>query len=457
LAVPGPKITIVGGGSRQWAPTLIDDIANTESLRQAHIVLEDINPASLDIIADYVRHVASIAGLELTVSTTTNQREALDGADFVVVTITTGGFESMRADRDIPIRYGIRQTVVDGGPAGVSRALRNIPVMVQIARDMVEMCPHAWLLNLTNPMAQICRAITRETSIRTVGLCHEVTVCRFFLSMLLDIDFREIRPVVTGVNHMPVIVSLEVNGEDILAKTLDILEDPKQLSKHIPFDLPSDIGRGVAVVNPTKGDLVATMQVKLELLRLFGALIASRDRHIVEYFPWFLTAESDFAEKWGVAATTIEERETAEASYDTRLHESLRSTSLSNMPSGEMVAPFIDAIVTGRRRLLPLNIPNHGHCPDMPTDAVVEAMCSVEDDTVRGKHVAKAPPFLADHLRRVVTTHEFTVEAALSGSRKAALEAMLADPLGGRMDYHAIVSMTDELIASTKRWLPQFA
>jgi alpha-galactosidase len=457
LVVPGPKITIIGGGSRQWAPTLIEDIANTESLRGAHIVLEDINPSSLGIVADYVRHVASIAGLELTVSTTTDQREALDGADFVVVTITTGGFESMRADREIPIRYGIRQTVVDGGPAGVSRALRNIPVMVQIARDMLEMCPDAWLLNLTNPMAQICRAITRETSIRTVGLCHEVTICRFFLSMLLDIDFREIHPVVTGVNHIPVIVSLEVGGENTLSRVLDLLEDPEQLSRRIPFDLPSDIGREAAIVNPTKGDLLGTMQVKLELFRRFGALIASKDRHIVEYFPWFLTAESDFAEKWGVATTTIEEREVAEASYDKRLHESLRSTSLSNMPSGEMVAPFIDAIVTGRRRLLPLNIPNHGHCPDMPTDVVVEAMCSVEDGAVRGKHVAQAPPFLADHLRRVVTAHEFTVEAALSGSRDATLEAMLADPLGGRMDYHAIVAMTDELIATTKPWLPQFA
>jgi alpha-galactosidase len=122
-----------------------------------------------------------------------------------------------------------------------------------------------------------------------------------------------------------------------------------------------------------------------------------------------------------------------------------------------MVAPFIDAIVTRRRRLLPLNIPNHGHCPDMPADVVVEAMCSIENGVVRGKDVAYAPPFLADHLRRVVTAHEFTVEAALSGSRDAALEAMLADPLGGRMDYHAIVSMTDELIAGTKPWLPQFA
>jgi alpha-galactosidase len=262
------------------------------------VVLEDINPASLESVAAYVRHLASIANLELTVSTTTDQREALDGSDFVVVTITTGGFGSMRVDREVPIRYGIRQTVVDGGPAGVSRALRNIPVMVEIARDMEEMCPEAWLLNLTNPMAQICRAITRETTIRTVGLCHEVTICRFFLSMLLDVDFREIHPVVTGVNHMPVIVSLELDGESVLPRVLDLLEDPEQLSRSISFDIPSDIGRNTAILNPTKGDLLGTMQVKLELLRRFGALIASKDRHIVEYFPWFLTEESAFAESW---------------------------------------------------------------------------------------------------------------------------------------------------------------
>ena len=141
---------------------------------------------------------------------TTDQRAALEGADYVVVCISTGGFASMTHDLAVPERHGIKQSVGDTvGPGGISRALRNIPVMVGIARDMEDVCPDAWLLNITNPMTTLCRAVTRETEIATVGLCHEVTMAQFTLSQLLDADFRAFDLTVTGVNHLPVVTAHE--------------------------------------------------------------------------------------------------------------------------------------------------------------------------------------------------------------------------------------------------------
>jgi alpha-galactosidase/6-phospho-beta-glucosidase family protein len=158
-----------------------------------------------------------------------------------------------------------------------------------------------------------------------------------------------------------------------------------------------------------------------------------------------------------VALTSIEDRERDEARYVQRLEERLACDEVPDLPSGEMVAPLIDSFITGKARSLPLNLPNAGQCPDLPRDVVVEAMCVADGDGVRGRDQASAPPFLAEHLRRVSAAQELTVDAALSGRRDDVLAAVLADPLAGRADYERVEQMTDELLAATRRWLPQFA
>ena len=204
-----PRIVIIGGGSHQWVPKLLVDIVNTPSLAEAELVLQDIDPEPLPAMADFVRHVIGLKGIGITVSTTTDQRQALEGADYVVVCISTGAFESMRHDLEIPERHGIKQSVGDTvGPGGIMRALRNIPVLVGIARDMEEICPDAWMLNITNPMTTLCRAVTRETTIKTVGLCHEITGAQFALSLLLDVDFRSFDFEIVGVNHLPIFTAV---------------------------------------------------------------------------------------------------------------------------------------------------------------------------------------------------------------------------------------------------------
>ena len=169
------QITIIGGGSYQWTPELLADLLGTESLRGAHYVLEDIDPAPLAKMEALAGKVGEALGARATFATTTDQRRALDGADFVIVTISTGGFDSMAVDLDVPARYGIRQSVGDTvGPGGINRSLRNIPVLVGVGEDMGKICPDAWLLNITNPMTCLTRAVCRQTAVKTVGLCHEV-------------------------------------------------------------------------------------------------------------------------------------------------------------------------------------------------------------------------------------------------------------------------------------------
>ena len=436
-------------------------MAGRPSLHDAHIVLDDIDASRLPRMAAYVEHVASVRQIPMTVSTTTDQRVALEGADYVVVNISTGGFESMRHDLEIPARHGIHQPVGDTvGPGGVSRALRNIPVLVGIARDMEELCPHAWLLNLTNPMTTLCRAVTRETSVRTVGLCHEITITRFYLSLLLDTDFRAIEPVITGVNHLPVITELRIDGaHDGLARLAELTDDDHGRDEPLPFALPADLGHEPRPDGAEwrKGDLLDINRVKLELFHRFGALPGAGDRHVVEFFPGFVTEESEWGKRWGVTLTTIEDRERDEQRHVQRLEERLAADDVPDLPSGEMVAPLIDSFITDKARSLPLNLPNAGQCPDLPPDVVVEAMCVADGDGVRGRDRASAPPFLAEHLRRVSAAQELTVEAAVSGRRDDVLAALLADPLTGRTDYDHVEQMTDELLAATRPWLPQFA
>ena len=217
------KITIIGGGSVHWMPTIVRDLAVTPGLSRSHIVLEDIEPQHLDCTLPMARRILSEAGTGCTLEATTDQRAALDGADYVILTISTGGLDAMRHDLEIPEKYGLFQSVGDTvGPGGISRALRNIPVVVGIARDMEQLCPDAWLLNYTNPLSALCRCVTRTTGIRVIGLCHEIHGCFRLLRDIFDVetndrfDWR-----VAGVNHLIFLLELRLEFEIAVEMLLD--------------------------------------------------------------------------------------------------------------------------------------------------------------------------------------------------------------------------------------------
>lgn len=454
------RIAVIGGGSYQWVPKLVVDVANTPSLHDAELVFEDVNPAPLPRMAEWVDHVARLRSIPLRARTTTSLADALDGADWVVVTISTGGFASMRADLEIPARYGIRQSVGDSvGPGGITRSLRNIPVFLEFADEMRRRCPDAWMLNITNPMTTICRAVTRETPVQAVGLCHEIAVTQFFLSLLLDADFREMRFEIAGVNHLPIITGFTIGDDDGFDRLRSVLDDPGRADERLAMDLPDaiEITKRSSGDHWTRGDLISANRLKFELFSRFGALPAAGDRHLAEFFPGFLTEASDWGRAWGIELTTIDAREQWQTRHRADLDAMFDAPEISRMPSGEIVAACIDATIRDHPRDLPLNLPNSGQCPDLPDDVVVESICTVDGSGMRGRDQAVLPPILAEQVRRVSAAQELTVEAAISGDRDAVFAAMVADPLAGRIDYDALGRMTDELLAATAAWLPQFA
>ena len=443
------QVTIIGGGSYQWTPELLADLMGTESLRGARLVLEDIDPTPLPKMAALAAKVDEALGAGFTIETTTDQRRALEGADFVIVTISTGGFESMSADLEVPARFGIRQSVGDTvGPGGINRGLRNIPVLLGVGRDMEQVCPDAWLLNITNPMTVLTRVVSRETSIKVAGLCHEVGNWCIDLALALGKPGDAVRPKVAGVNHFPVIVELDVDGQDGLAILRQMIEEAGGLDALAPVP-----GRPAA--EPfTPLDFARRHVLALTLLDRFGAVPAAGDRHLAEFLPSVLTETTGWGAAFNIGLTTIEQRQAHQKDYRSDVDAWLSGDKvLQTWFSGELPAPVIDSLLTGTPRELPLNLANRGQCPDLPPEAVVESICVVDGAGIRGRDEAVMPPALAELVRRTVATQELTVEAAVRGDPGLARAAFALDPLGGRVDIAEGAVMADELLGATAKWL----
>jgi alpha-galactosidase len=447
------QITIIGGGSYQWTPELLADLLGTDSLHGAHIVLEDIDPVPLDKMRALAGKVNDSLGAGATFDTTTDQRRALEGADFVIVTISTGGFDSMAIDLDVPARYGIRQSVGDTvGPGGINRSLRNIPVLVGVGEDMGKICPDAWMLNITNPMTCLTRAVCRQTSVKTVGLCHEVGNWSMDLAIALGKPAEAVSPTVAGVNHFPVVTALDVDGADGFAILTEMVEEAGGLAALAPHS-----GRPKAE-EFSRLDFVQRHALKLTLLHKWGALPAAGDRHIAEFLPWVLTEASGWGAEYNIELTSIDRRQQHQEEYIADVDAWLGGTkTLQTWQSGELPALVIDSLVTGTARQLPANIPNAGQVPDAPGDVVVESICVVDGDGIRGRDVAPLPPPYAELVRRHVAVGELTVAAAVDGDRRLADAAFFLDPLAGRGDLQQTDAMIDELLSATATWLPQFA
>ena len=393
--------------------------------------------------------------------TTTDLGDALDGADVVIIALSVGGFASMRHDLEIPARYGIRQPVGDSvGPGGIARALRSVPVVADVAREMDRHCPQALLVNVSNPLTALCRAASRESSIRVVGLCNELVGLKFSMSLLFDAPMHKVDPVSAGVNHFPLVTELRIDGADGFAMLRSVLEEP-EVHGGEPIWMDPVEGMHWKKVSEgerwTKADVVANNRLKLELFRRFGVLPGASDTHVAEFLPGFVTAASDFGREWGVHHYGLSGHQQDKADDDRGVGELLADDEISPWPSGELVAELIGGIATDTERQLPMNLPNRGQVENLPDDVVVECIGVTGASGVRPRDTASVGSVLGEYLRRISMSQELTVEAALTGDRTRVLEAMLTDQLAGHLPYEQLVAMTDELLTATAPWLPQFA
>ncbi|MBV8461776.1 MAG: hypothetical protein JO368_00675, partial [Acidimicrobiales bacterium] len=298
-----PKITIVGGGSTHWGPRLLTDFANTPSLHDADVALVDIDEASLPPMMTIAKHIVASRDVAMNVTATTELAQGLEGADFVVTAFSVGGFASMEHDIEVPARYGIFQPVGDSiGPGGISRSLRSIGVLLNIAREVERTAPDALVLNVSNPLTALCRAVTSQTKVRMVGLCNELVGMQFWLSLVFDADMRAIDPVVAGVNHFPLVTSLRIGGQDGFAMLRDALADPDALAGPLWMQPPaqSHWQKMDPLREWRKADILHNNRVKLALFERFGVMPGSADTHVAEFIPWFVQAASDQGRRWGV-------------------------------------------------------------------------------------------------------------------------------------------------------------
>jgi alpha-galactosidase len=314
------------------------------------------------------------------------------------------------------------------------------------------MCPDAWLFNITNPMTTLTRSVCRETGIKTVGLCHEVGNFTMDLAIALGKPWDAIRPSVTGVNHFPVLTTLDVDGDNGFDIIRDLVEEVGGLASLAPYP-----GRPEAEAF-SKLDFAQRHVLKLIMLDRWGTFPAAGDRHIAEFVSFALTPESEWGAAYNIGLSPITVRERHQDEYVADVDAWLAGTKdLQTWQSGELPSPMIEAMLTGEPLEAPVNIPNAGQAPGLPVDVVLESICVIDGDGIRGRDVSVLPQPFNEIVRRHTATQELTVEAALKGDRAMAAEAFALDPLAGRGDLRQTDAMVEELLTGTAEWLPQFA
>ena len=441
------KIVLVGGGSYAWAPQFVRDLIAAPGLQGCDIVLHDIDPMPLALVYTLGQKLIADRGSVCRLHQTTDLAEALVDADAVILTITTGGLEAMRADIEIPAKYGIYQSVGDTvGPGGLARGLRNIPVVVDLAASMARYCPDAWLLNYTNPMTTLCRAVTRETSIHTVGLCHEYLGMRQALQQMFDVsDPAAIEARVAGINHLIWIMELKVRGQDVFPRLGESLTSVSELrhGSASDADFPS---------------LVDHRRVKSRLFELFGALPAAGDRHVAEFFPFFLCDAVGRGARYEVTRTTIEERygwrAAEKAHVELLIANDAERAAFLEQDSGEDAVAIISALNGGAAYTGVINLPNQGQIANLPADVVVETFGVIDANGARGLLAGELPEGVRSIVSRHVSNQELIVEAALIGDKQLALQALVNDPMITVIDDAE--AMLDEMLIANRQYLPRF-
>lgn len=429
------KITFLGAGSTVFAKNVLGDVMLTEALQGYELALYDIDEERLSDSERLLNSMRLTLGSSCTVKAYHDRKEALKGAKFVINAIQVGGYDPCTiTDFEIPKKYGLRQTIADTlGIGGIFRNLRTIPVMLDFARDMQEVCPDALFLNYTNPMAVLTNVMNTVGGIRTVGLCHSVQVCVPGLLESLGMDQEGVQSKIAGINHMAWLLEVTKDGVDLYPEIKRRAAE-KQKEKH--HDM-----------------------VRFELMLRFGYYVTESSEHNAEYHPYFIKRNyPELIEHFNIPLDEYPRRCIEQIKGWKEMREKLfASESIEHVRTHEYASYIMEAIETNKPFKIGGNVMNTGLITNLPSEACVEVPCLVDASGITPTYVGALPPQLAALNRTNINTQLLTIEAAVTGRKEHIYHAAMLDPhTSAELSIDDIVSLCDDLIAAHGSWLPEF-
>lgn len=429
------KIAFLGAGSTVFAKNLMGDILSYPELADVTFSLHDIDAQRLHTSEIVARKLAQALGAQPTIEATTDRRAALDGADYAIAMFQIGGYKpSTVIDFEIPKRYGLRATIADTlGVGGIMRALRTIPVLLEMCRDMEAVCPDVLLLNYVNPMAMLCWALNRATPIRNVGLCHSVQGTAMQLARDIGVPYEEINYLCAGINHMAFYLRFEHEGQDLYPLIHQVIADGR---------VPDD------------------NRVRYDILKRLGYFVTESSEHFSEYTPWFIKRDRpDLIERYNIPLDEYIRRCEAQiAGWESLRHElEDENRPITHERSHEYGSAIIHSIETNTPRVVYGNVENTALIDNLPQGCCVEVPCLVDANGIQPVRVGALPPQLAALMQSNINVQALTVEAALTGKREHIYHAAMLDPhTAAELDLDQIWALVDDLIAAHGDWLPEF-
>jgi alpha-galactosidase len=425
------KLVIVGAGSASFTAGLVADLLAARLPGDWTVGLVDISGEALDVAAGLVSRMVEHTGLDVAVEASTDRTDVLPGADFIVTTIAVGRRDGWRKDVEVPLKHGIYQPVADTvGPGGISRALRQIPAMLDIAEDVARLCPGAHFFNYAHPMAAICRAVNKATEARVVGLCHGVQGTLRYLCDKIDVAYADIAALYVGMNHLTWITHFTLGGESLWPR----------IDACLPKLDPGD--------NP----------FSWELYRTYGAFPAVLDRHVAEFFPERFFHDREYGEPLvGDILRVIDggdeawARRARQARGDEPLEDGLFERTLGEH---EALLPIIASIIGDRHAVFPMNMPNCA-VDGIPRDFVLEMPVMATGAGCLPTGLPPMPPGILAWVTEALYGVEITVEAAIRGDRNLVVQALLYDRSVPCLQ--AAEALADDLLAAHRADLPRFA
>ncbi|MEK3887991.1 alpha-glucosidase/alpha-galactosidase [Bacillus sp. FSL K6-3431] len=430
------KITFLGAGSTVFAKNVLGDCMTVPSLQDFEFALFDIDHERLADSENMLNNMKNGMQSTVNIKAYTDRKEALRGAKYVINAIQVGGYDPCTiTDFEIPKKYGLRQTIADTvGIGGIFRNLRTIPVMLDFAKDMQEVCPDAWFLNYTNPMAVLTGTMLRYGGIKTVGLCHSVQACAPELLKSLDMPTDNVQWKIAGINHMAWLLEITRDGKDLYPEIKKRAAE-KQKTKH--HDM-----------------------VRFELMNRFGYYITESSEHNAEYHPYFIKKNyPELIEKFNIPLDEYPRRCVNQiAGWKQMREDMVNNKDLTHSRSHEYGSYIIEAMETNIPFKIGGNVLNTGRLiSNLPENAVVEVPCLVDSSGVTPTYVGDLPEQLAALNRTNINTQLLTIEAAVTGKKEHIYQAAMLDPhTSAELSMDDIVSLCDDLIEAHGDWIPKF-